>query len=183
MCLICFDFNWLIWGSQKWTDESPYSRSRSPDEPTKQERSFSLLSANSRTSSGSTNINDFVTLFFCSTPVQCFAYNGCLINFYQMNKCFRDQRSAISGQKRQLLTVMSVFSTCISLKVLRLYKDRKLLGIPDLSSILSNKWGFLFFNQKYEPNMTSPVVLKTHWNISIWEEDTPPASCIEADDQ
>ncbi|KAM7337809.1 hypothetical protein ACRRTK_003928 [Alexandromys fortis] len=59
--------------------------------------SFSVL----RTSSGSTNIKTLSHFLFCSTQIQCFAYNGCLINFYQLNKCFWDQRSAVSEQGRQ----------------------------------------------------------------------------------
>lgn len=42
------------------------------------------------------------------------------------------------GKKDSFLAVMSMFSMSIFLEALWLYKDRKLLSIPDLTSILSN---------------------------------------------
>lgn len=55
-----------------------------------------------------------------------------------MNKCFWDQRSAVSGQERQLSCYFVYVLIVYFFEVLWLYKDRKLLSIPDLASILSN---------------------------------------------
>lgn len=94
--------------------------------------SFSLL----RTSSGSTNIKTFSHFLFCSTQIQCFAYNGCLINFYQLNKASGTRGVLFLSREDSVLAVRFVFSISISLEDLWLRKDRELLSMSNLTRVL-----------------------------------------------